>query len=284
VKLKHRHERIDMSPSLFDLHDRVAVVTGGTGVLGAAMARGLARCGMHVAVLGRNEERGQRIVAQIEADGGAAQFVAMDVTSAAQCRQAADAVLSRWGTVDALVNAAGGNHPDATATPERSFFDLDSEALQFVMQLNALGTILPCQAFGRHFAQQQTGAIVNISSMAALRPLTRVVGYSAAKAAVNNFTQWLSVYMCQTVGTRVRVNAIAPGFFLTDQNRYLLTEPESGELTARGRQIIDHTPMGRFGEPDELLGTLQWLLSDAAAFVTGIVVPVDGGFSAFAGV
>ena len=248
------------------------------------MARGLARQGMRLSVLGRNEERGRQVVQEIQDEGGEAHFVPVDVTSLRQCRQATDQVLDHWGTIDALINAAGGNHPGATATPDLSFFDLDPEALQFVIHLNGLGTILPCQAFGRNFAQQQVGSIVNISSMAALRPLTRVVGYSAAKAAVTNFTQWLSVYMCQTVGPRVRVNAIAPGFFLTDQNRYLLTDPESGELTARGHQIVDHTPMGRFGEPDELLGTVQWLLSNAAAFVTGIVVPVDGGFSAFAGV
>ncbi len=273
-----------MSQSLFDLRGQVAVVTGGTGVLGAAMARGL--------VLPRHATVGVGSQCGTGKSGGAGdpagrrrtQFVSADVTSAEHCRRAADEVLEHWGAVDALINAAGGNHPDATATPEVSFFDLDPQALQYVMQLNGLGTMLPCQAFGRHFAQQHAGAIVNISSMAALRPLTRVVGYSAAKAAVTNFTQWLSVYMCQTVGPRVRVNAIAPGFFLTDQNRFLLTDRESGELTARGRQIIAHTPMGRFGEPDELLGTTQWLLSQAAAFVTGIVVPVDGGFSAFAGV
>ena len=222
-----------MSTSLFDLRGQVAVVTGGTGVLGAAMARGLARQGMRLSVLGRHEERGRRVVQEIQEEGGEAHFVPVDVTSAPECRRAAEQVLDHWGTLDALINAAGGNHAGATATPDHSFFDLEPEALQFVIQLNGLGTILPCQAFGRYFAQQQAGSIINISSMAALRPLTRVVGYSAAKAAVTNFTQWLSVYMCQTAGPRIRVNAIAPGFFLTEQNRYLLTEQESGELTAR---------------------------------------------------
>jgi NAD(P)-dependent dehydrogenase (short-subunit alcohol dehydrogenase family) len=273
-----------MTESLFDLRGQVVAVTGGTGALGGALARGLARQGMLVAVLGRNAPRGQQVVDEIRQQNGDACFVAVDVTSALQCQQAADQVLAQWGRIDALVNAAGGNRPEATVTDDVAFFDLDSEALQFVMALNGLGTILPCQAFGRYFGQQRAGSIVNISSMAAIRPLTRVVGYSAAKAAVTNFTQWLSVYMAQTAGPDVRVNALAPGFFLTDQNRYLLTHPESGELTARGRQIIEHTPMGRFGEPDDLLGAVQWLLSQAARFVTGAVVPIDGGFSVYAGV
>ena len=200
------------------------------------------------------------------------------------CQRGADLVLERFGQLDALINGAGGNHPDATATADRAFFDLSPDALKFVMDLNALGTMLPCQTFGRLLADRGAGSIVNVSSMAALRPLTRVVGYSAAKAAVTNFTQWLSVYMCQLAGPELRVNAIAPGFFLTDQNRYLLTEKDSGELTERGRQIVAHTPMGRFGEPDELIGTALWLLAPAAKFVTGIVVPVDGGFSAYSGV
>ncbi len=273
-----------MSEGLFSIGGQTVVITGGTGVLGAALAHGLARHGAHVAILGRNTEKGEAIVAAIEADGGSAQFVPVEVISAESCRHAAAEVLKRWGRIDALINAAGGNHPDATAVPGKSFFDLDPEALKYVLDLNALGTMLPCQAFGRYLAEQQRGAILNISSMAALQPLTRVVGYAAAKAAVTNFTQWLSVYMCQHAGPQVRVNAIAPGFFLTEQNRFLLTERESGALTARGRTIIEHTPMGRFGEPDELLGTTLWLLSPASQFVTGIIVPVDGGFSAFSGV
>jgi NAD(P)-dependent dehydrogenase (short-subunit alcohol dehydrogenase family) len=273
-----------MTESLFDLRGQVVAITGGSGCLGGALARGLARQGMRVAVLGRNAARGQQIVEEIQQAGGEAGFVALDVTSALECQQAADQVRDQWGRVDALVNAAGGNRPEATVSAELPFFDLDADALQMVISLNALGTILPCQAFGRYFAQQRSGAIVNISSMAAIRPLTRVVGYSAAKAAVTNFTQWLSVYMCQTAGPGVRVNALAPGFFLTEQNRYLLTESDSGELTERGRQIIAQTPMARFGEPDDLLGAVQWLISAAARFVTGAVVPIDGGFSAYAGV
>ena len=193
-------------------------------------------------------------------------------------------VTGKWSRVDALVNAAGGNQPGATATPDLSFFDLPAEALRGVMDLNILGTLLPTQVFGRQLSQQGEGVVINISSMAAIKPLTRVVGYSASKAAITNFTYWLSVYMCQNFGEKVRVNAIAPGFFLTEQNRFLLTSKETGELTARGKSIIDHTPMGRFGEADELIGTLVWLLSPAAKFVTGVVVPVDGGFSAFGGI
>lgn len=273
-----------MSIDEFRVADQVVAITGGTGVLGGALAVGLASAGAKVAVMGRREEQGRAVVERIRQADGVAEFFAMDVTSLDSCRSAADAVIGAWDHIDALINAAGGNSASATATPDQSFFDLDAEALQFVMQLNAMGTVLPCQVFGQQIARRQRGAIVNISSMAALRPLTRVVGYSAAKAAVTNFTQWLSVYMCQHVGPEVRVNAVAPGFFLTEQNRYLLTQPESGELTDRGQQIVAQTPMGRFGEPDELIGTVQWLLSPASRFVTGVVVPVDGGFSAFSGV
>jgi NAD(P)-dependent dehydrogenase (short-subunit alcohol dehydrogenase family) len=273
-----------MSESLFEVRGQIAAVTGGTGVLGAALAQGLARQGMRISVLGRNVDRGQQVVQQIREDGGDAHFVPVDVTMPDQCRRAAEQVMEQWGAVDALINAAGGNHPNATVSTDQSFFDLDPMALQFVIQLNGLGTIFPCQAFGRYFAEQRSGSIVNISSMAALRPLTRIAGYSAAKAAVSNFTQWLSVYMCQTASPQIRVNALAPGFFLTDQNRYLLIDSSTGQLTERGRQIIEHTPMGRFGEPEELLGPVQWLLSVAARFVTGVVLPIDGGFSAYAGV
>jgi NAD(P)-dependent dehydrogenase (short-subunit alcohol dehydrogenase family) len=199
-------------------------------------------------------------------------------------KQAAQAVTSEFGRIDCLINGAGGNHPQATTRTDLSFFDIPEEALRFVFDLNLLGTILPSQAFGRQMAEQGAGVILNISSMSAHRPLTRVMSYSAAKAAGNNFTQWLAVHMAQEYSPRIRVNAIAPGFFLTEQNRFLLTEQETGRLTARGESIINHTPMGRFGEPQDLLGTVLWLLSPASSFVTGVVVPVDGGFSAFGGV
>jgi len=273
-----------MSDALFDISGQVAVITGGTGVLGAAMARGLAQRGVRVALLGRNQPKGEELVRQITAVDGEACFVSADVTVRDSCEQAASTIQARWGRVDILVNAAGGNKPGATVTPDQSFFDLPASALADLMNLNVLGTLLPSQIFGRTLARQAAGSIINISSMAALRPLSRVVGYSASKAAIANFTSWLSVYMCQQFGPGIRVNAIAPGFFLTEQNRFLLTDEQTGQLTARGRAIIDHTPMGRFGEADELVGTLVWLVSPAARFVTGIVVPVDGGFSACSGI
>jgi NAD(P)-dependent dehydrogenase (short-subunit alcohol dehydrogenase family) len=207
-----------------------------------------------------------------------------DVLKPETLRNAVRKVKAEFGRVDCLVNAAGGNHPEAVTRPELSFFDLPEEALRFAFDLNVLGTLFSCQFFGRQMVEQGEGAIVNISSMSSFRPLTRVVGYSAAKAGVNNFTQWLAVHLAQEYSTRIRVNAIAPGFFLTDQNRFLLTDQQTGALTARGQSIIQHTPMARFGQPEDLLGTLLWLLSPASSFVTGIVVPVDGGFSAFAGV
>jgi NAD(P)-dependent dehydrogenase (short-subunit alcohol dehydrogenase family) len=199
-------------------------------------------------------------------------------------QKAADEVVKEFGRIDALINTAGGNNPRATVGPEQTFFDLPEEGIRMASDLNLLGTMIPSQVIGKIMAQQKEGVILNISSMTAFRPLTRVVAYSAAKAAVSNFTQWLAVYMAQEYSPNIRVNAIAPGFFLTEQNRFLLTEKESGALTLRGRKIIEHTPMGRFGDPEDLLGTLLWLLSPASRFVTGIVVPVDGGFSAYAGV
>ena len=188
------------------------------------------------------------------------------------------------GSLDVLVNWAGGNHPKATTGPDMSFFNIPKESLEFVSGLNLSGTILPSQVFGRYLADKKSGCILNISSMNAFTPLTRIPAYSAAKAAVSNFTQWLAVHMAQEYSPNIRVNAVAPGFFLTAQNRFLLTDKENGELTQRGQQIIDHTPQGRFGDPEDLIGTATWLVSDAAKFVTGIVVPVDGGFSAYSGV
>jgi len=197
---------------------------------------------------------------------------------------AEEAVDNSLGPVDILINGAGGNNPKATTSPDVEFFDLPEDAVRWVFELNFLGTLLPTQIFGRSMAGRDTGSILNISSMCAFSPLTRIPAYSAAKAAVSNFTQWLAVHMSQNYSTNIRVNAIAPGFFLTEQNRFLLTDRETGELTDRGNTIIAHTPMGRFGDPADLVGTLLWLLSDGASFVHGIVVPVDGGFSAFSGV
>jgi NAD(P)-dependent dehydrogenase (short-subunit alcohol dehydrogenase family) len=271
---------------MYDFKGRTVVVTGGTGVLGQAMVKALAGCGANVALVARNPEKAEPQVAALTADEAPGRVVVFkaDVLDAEGLRQAAAEVVREFGRVDCLLNGAGGNHPSATTKPELSFFDLPEEALRFVFNLNMLGTIIPSQVFGRLMAEQGEGVILNVSSMSAVRPLTRVVGYSAAKAGVNSFTQWLAVHLATEYSPRIRVNAIAPGFFLTEQNRFLLTDRETGQLTPRGQSIIAHTPMGRFGEPEDLLGTLLWLLSPASNFVTGVVVPVDGGFSAFGGV
>jgi NAD(P)-dependent dehydrogenase (short-subunit alcohol dehydrogenase family) len=271
---------------LFSLTGKVAVVTGATGVLGGEMARSLARSGARVAVLGRREEKAHRVAGEIRAAGGESLVLPADVLDTGQLQDARDALLERWGRVDILVNAAGGNVPGATLSNSVGIFQLPEKALRQVMDLNFLGTLLPCQIFGAPMvegAEGPDGCIVNISSMAATKALTNVVGYSAAKAAVDNFTRWLAVELARSYGPDLRVNAIAPGFFIGEQNRDLLLE-EDGSLTKRGQTIIEHTPAGRFGKPDELGGTLIWLCSPASAFVNGIVVPVDGGFSAFSGV
>jgi NAD(P)-dependent dehydrogenase (short-subunit alcohol dehydrogenase family) len=274
---------LDKLTKLYDFTGRCAVVTGGTGVLGSKMVQALAGCGAQVAVLARSKAKADSVLSST-AEAGRLMVVEGDVLKPETLRNAVRKVKAEFGRVDCLVNAAGGNHPEAVTRPELSFFDLPEEALRFAFDLNVLGTLFSCQFFGRQMVEQGEGAIVNISSMSSFRPLTRVVGYSAAKAGVNNFTQWLAVHLAQEYSTRIRVNAIAPGFFLTDQNRFLLTDQQTGALTARGQSIIQHTPMARFGQPEDLLGTLLWLLSPASSFVTGIVVPVDGGFSAFAGV
>lgn len=273
---------------IFGLRGRVAVVTGGTGVLGGAMARGIARAGARVGVLGRRKERAARVAKKIEETGGEAMPLPADVLDRKQLEAARETVLERWGRVDILVNAAGGNVPGAAVGEGESFFGLSREAFAGVFDLNLVGTVLPIQVFGAAMAEgkppgEAEGCIVNISSMAAQRPLTRVVGYSAAKAAIDNLTRWLAVELPRRYGAGMRVNAIAPGFFLGEQNRALLVN-EDGSLTERGGKIIEHTPAGRFGEPEELVGTLIWLCSPAAGFVNGAVVPVDGGFSAFSGV
>ncbi len=268
---------------LFDVRDKAVVITGGAGVLCGTMARELAARGAKVCVADYDEMRAHEVCRQIEADGGFALPVRIDVLDRGTVKGAFSCALESIGHVDVLINGAGGNKKDATCAPPDTFFDLPDEAIRAVFDLNCLGTIIPTQVFGRYMADRGEGVIVNISSMNAFRPLTNIAAYSAAKAAVSNFTQWLATYMAQRHSPNIRVNAIAPGFFLTEQNRFLLTD-ESGELTPRGRTIVDHTPMGRFGEPDDLLGTLLWLVSDASRFVTGVVVPVDGGFAAFSGV
>ena len=268
---------------MYDFTGRSILITGGTGVLGSAMVQSLVGCGANVAILARDVAKANRLLESVSGPGLA--IVAQgDVLERETLLEAAQKVIAEFGQIDGLINGAGGNKPEAIATPDRSFFDLPEAALRFVFDLNLLGTILPCQVFGKLMAERGEGVILNVSSMSAFRPLTRVVGYGAAKASVNNFTQWLAVHMALEYSPRIRVNAIAPGFFLTEQNRFLLTDQETGALTARGQSIIDHTPMGRFGVPDDLLGTVMWLLSPASTFVTGVVVPVDGGFAAFSGV
>jgi NAD(P)-dependent dehydrogenase (short-subunit alcohol dehydrogenase family) len=270
--------------SLFNLEGKTAVVTGGGGVLGSAIACALAQAGAQVAILELREEKAIWVAGQITESCGEALPVRCDVLSKDSILASADKVMGHFGKVDILVNGAGGNKPQATTSSELSFFDLPADAFQWVFDLNCIGSILPSQVFGRFMAQARQGSILNISSMNSYRPLTRVPAYSAAKAAVSNFTMWLAVHMAQEYSPNIRVNAIAPGFFQTEQNRFLLTDKETGELTPRGQAIISHTPMARFGAPEDLLGTVLWLLSPASAFITGIVVPIDGGFSAFSGV
>jgi NAD(P)-dependent dehydrogenase (short-subunit alcohol dehydrogenase family) len=269
---------------LFSLSGKVAVITGAGGVLCGTMAKALAKAEAKVGVLDLVKEAAAKIADEINADGGEAIAVKCDVLKKDSLEAAKKEVKAEFGKIDILINGAGGNKKEATTSPELPFFDLPLDAIRFIFELNFIGTLLPSQVFGKEMADNGNGIILNISSMNAFRPLTKIAAYSAAKAAINNFTQWLAVHMCQNYSKNVRVNAIAPGFFLTEQNRFLLTEEKSGQLTTRGKTIIEHTPMGRFGEPNELVGTALWLLSDAAKFVTGVVVPVDGGFSAFSGV
>jgi len=268
---------------LYDFTGRSVVVTGGTGVLGRVIVEALIGCGASVTLITRNVKKGQALVAALNATERAV-VVQCDVLSSDDLEGARQAVIEKFGRIDCLVNGAGGNRPEATTSDKLSFFEVPQEALRQVFDLNLLGTILPSQVFGKEMAKQGEGVILNISSVSSLLPLTRVVGYSAAKAAINNFTAWLSVYLAREYSPKIRVNALAPGFFLTDQNRYLLTEEQTGKLSARGQSIIDHTPMARFGEPNDLVGATLWLLSPASSFVTGAVIPIDGGFTAFSGV
>jgi len=273
--------------SNYDFTGRTVVVTGGAGVLGFEIARMLVECNANVVILSRNQERAEKSIAKITKDvksNGRAMYIQGDVLTIDTLQQAKETIHAQFGDVDILINAAGGNHPQATTSPDLSFFDLPLDALRHISDLNLLGTVLPCQVFGRGMAERGEGVILNVSSMNAYRPLTRIPAYSAAKAAVSNFTQWLAVHMAQNYSPRIRVNAIAPGFFITDQNRFLLTDKDTGDLTVRGKSVIAHTPMNRFGTPEDLLGATMWLISPAAAFVTGAVIPVDGGFSAFSGV
>ncbi len=269
--------------NLFEITNKVVVITGGYGVLGGSVARYLAQNGAKVVVLGRNSEKGDAFVAEIIADGGEASFMQADVTNRDQMEQVKTSILAKYGAIDSLINAAGGNMPGATIAPGSTIFNLSFEDMGSVMDLNLMGTVIPSIVLGEEIAKSGRGTIINFSSMSSQSVITRVVGYSAAKSAIDNFTRWMSVEMATKFGEGVRVNAIAPGFFLTEQNRTLLTNPD-GSYTQRAEDIVRNTPFGRMGRADELHGAIHWLMSDAASFVTGVVVPIDGGFSVFSGV
>ena len=269
---------------LLGLPDKVAVVTGGGGVLCSSMCRAIAQAGASVIVMDLLEAAAKKVADEITAAGGRAIPWQADALNRKSLEKVCEGVLEKFGRVDILINGAGGNKPQATTSSDLSFFDLPQESFQWVFDLNFMTTLLASQVFGKAMARQGDGIVLNVSSMNYFRPLTRVPAYSAAKAAVSNFTQWLAVHFSQNYSPRIRVNAIAPGFFLTEQNRFLLTEKETGNLTPRGKSIIEHTPMNRFGKPEDLIGAVLWLLSPAAEFVHGAVISIDGGFSAYSGV
>lgn len=269
-----------MMYKLFDIKDKVIVITGGTGVLGASMVEYLAMHGAKVAVLARNKEKGDKLINKVKSDGGEAIFLQTDVTNEELLTQNAEEIMAAYGKIDVLINGAGGNMPGATIGSNNNIFDLKMDDFRNVVDLNLMGTVVPTVVFSKYMVDAKQGNIINISSASALRPLTRVAGYGAAKAAVTNFTKYMAGEMAKKFGETFRVNAICPGFFITEQNRTLLTN-EDGTFTDRGNTIIAHTPFGRFGEPEELLGTLHYLVSEASKFVTGTVAIVDGGFDSF---
>lgn len=266
---------------LFNIQNYVVVITGGTGVLGSCIGQYLARHGAKIAILGRNEEHGAKIVENIRHEGGIAKFYQTDVLKRELVERNCQDILDDFGRVDTLLNAAGGNMKGATIGPDQNFFDLDPAQFQTVLNLNLIGTVIPTQVFLHPMVRQGKGSIINFSSMAAFRPLTRVCGYAAAKAGISNFTAYMAHETAKKFGEGIRVNAIAPGFFITEQNRTLLTNPD-GSYTERGKDVIRQTPFGRMGKPEELCGTIHYLMSDAASFVTGTVAVVDGGFNIFA--
>lgn len=268
---------------MFNLNNKTAVITGGTGVLGTAFAEGLAEAGANVVILGRRKELGEQKAENLKKRGFEAMAVAADVLNLEELEAAKALILKEFGQIDILVNGAGGNMPGATIMPDKTVFDINIADMNAVLALNLQGTIYPTQVFGKAMADKKSGSIINISSMTAAQAQTRVMGYSVAKTAIDGYTRWMSMEMALKFGEGIRVNAIAPGYFLTEQNLRLLTN-EDGSLTERGQLIIQNTPFKRFGQPEELVGTLIWLASDASTFVSGIVVPVDGGFSAWNGI
>ena len=267
----------------FSVKNKTIVISGGTGVLGKAIAAHLAKEGAKMVILGRNPQKVDALVEQIKKEDGQAFAAVADVTNEDELNLLREKLSEEFGKIDVLINAAGGNMPGAVVTPEQTITDLSGGDVKKIMDLNYLGTFLPIKAFLPLLKAGENGSVINISSMAASRPMTRVMGYASAKAAVDNLTKWLAIEFAQKFGPEMRVNAVAPGFFLTEQNRQLLTEAD-GSLTSRGNKIIDHTPMARFGNPEDLFGTIQWLCSDASRFITGTIIPVDGGFSAYSGV
>ena len=267
--------------NLFDIKGYVVAITGGTGVLGRTIAKYLALNGAKVIILGRKEDVGAEIVADIKKAGGECEFLKTDVMNQEVVQQNCDYIVEKYGRIDTLLNAAGGNMKGATITPEQTFFDLEAKQFQTVLDLNLTGTVIPTQVFLKPMVAQGKGSIINFSSMAAFRPITRVCGYAAAKAGISNFTEFMATECAKKFGEGIRVNAIAPGFFITEQNRALLTNPD-GTYTQRGNDVIHQTPFGRMGDPEELCGTIHYLMSDAAKFVTGTVAVVDGGFNSFA--
>ncbi|MFB6291126.1 MAG: SDR family oxidoreductase [Candidatus Bipolaricaulia bacterium] len=266
------------------LQEKVVVITGGAGILPSKMAKDLGDAGCKLALLDIDEEGLESVGEKLGKKGIDHLSIKTDVLEKESLRNARGKILEEYGKVDVLINGAGGNKPEATTGEDKPFFELSEDAIRWVFNLNFIGTLLSCQVFGEEFADQDEGCIINISSMAAISPLTKTPAYSAAKAAVSNFTRWLAVHMSHNYSTNVRVNAIAPGFFLTNQNRYLLKDERSGDLTERGRTIINHTPMDRFGDPEDLVSTVRWLASPESEFVHGSIIPIDGGFSAFGGV
>lgn len=270
--------------ALYDFTGKTFAVTGGGGALGGDVVVALAGCGANVMILDRSMAGLAGIQERLGARASQVEGVQVDVMNRDSLAAAGEAIKQRFGVLYGLVNAAGGNSPRATVSPTMSFFDIPEEGMRFVLDLNILGTVMPCQVLAPQMVEAGEGVILNYSSMNAYRPLTNIAAYSAAKAAITNFTSWLAVHLAQNYSGKIRVNAIAPGFFLGEQNRFLVQDQETGQWTPRGQRIVDHTPMGRFGDPEDLLGCVLWLLSPASSFVTGITVPVDGGFSAYAGV
>ncbi|RAO99228.1 D-mannonate oxidoreductase [Petrotoga sp. 9PW.55.5.1] len=267
----------------FNINGKIIAITGGAGVLCSQMARSLGEAGAKIVILDLSDKAMKELSEELSQKNIEHITIKTNVLEKSDLIKAKEKILSTFGTIDVLINGAGGNKPEATTSNEKSFFDLPEDAVKWVFNLNFLGTFLASQVFGEYFAEKGEGDIINISSMNAFRPLTNIPAYSGAKAAVSNFTQWLAVHMNHNYSKKIRVNAIAPGFLLTNQNRFLLTN-QDGSLTQRGHKILDHTPMGRFGNPEDLISTVIWLISNYSEFVNGVVVPIDGGFSAYSGV